>query len=223
MFCGVTHGDSAGMAKNSRLGRLGAFSATSAAVCVSPVTIANGRPVRRSKLSAKKRPISAAGCATRRSTANVHGSSSTAITTISGGNSSNIAQVYCVSRWWTMRMRSGASTTTARAVSTTSAGARKFSGRPVNSAARPIVAAGSTARQLTNVRASGSTGARSTSAAAPRGDSVKPRPSSASTTSAMWPIAKAPSNCSQVCAFSTKPAKLTVPSMPVCSIQTRWR
>ena len=76
MSCGVTHGDSAGVAKNSRLGRLGAVSATRAAVCVSPVTTASGRPVRRSKLSAKKRPISAAGCATLRSTANVHGKSS---------------------------------------------------------------------------------------------------------------------------------------------------
>ena len=143
MSCGVTHGDSSGVATNSRLGRLGAVSATSAAVCVSPVTIASGRPVRRSKLSAKKRPISAAGCATRRSTANVHGNSSTAIATISGGNSSSIAQVYCVSRWWTMRMRSGARTITASAVSTISAGARKFSARPVNSAARPIATAGS--------------------------------------------------------------------------------
>jgi hypothetical protein len=42
-------------------------------VGASPLTIASGRPVRRSKLSAKKRAIASAGCVTLRSVPAVHG------------------------------------------------------------------------------------------------------------------------------------------------------
>src|SRR5262249_7258553 len=59
---GVTHGERSGVALRKRLGRLGAPSAISAAVRASPLTICSGAPVRRSKLSEKKRAIASAGC-----------------------------------------------------------------------------------------------------------------------------------------------------------------
>src|SRR5262249_37172939 len=65
---GVTHGERSGVALRKRLGRLGAPSAISAAVRASPPTICSGAPVRRPKLSEKKRANAAAGCRTLRST-----------------------------------------------------------------------------------------------------------------------------------------------------------
>ena len=50
--------------RDRALGRLGAPSATSAAVRGSPATICSGVPVRRSKLSEKKRAMALAGCIT---------------------------------------------------------------------------------------------------------------------------------------------------------------
>src|SRR5262249_61791911 len=84
---GVTHGERSGVASRKTLGRLGAPSAISAAVRGSPVTIFNGAPVRRSKLSEKKRAIACAGYVTLRSTLTHRRATTAAIAMIGGTNS----------------------------------------------------------------------------------------------------------------------------------------
>ena len=64
----------------------------SAAVRASPLTIASERPVLRSKLSAKKRAIAAAGCVTLRSVPAAHGRTMIIAGTRIAGMISNPAQ-----------------------------------------------------------------------------------------------------------------------------------
>ena len=75
-----------------RLGRLGAPSATSDASVWSPATTASGRPVRRTKLSPKNCPISAAGRPTDRSAATIQGWIMIASATRSGGSTISASQ-----------------------------------------------------------------------------------------------------------------------------------
>src|SRR5690242_8108630 len=95
----VTHGERSGAASNKTLGRLGAETAISAAVRGSPVTIASFWPVRRSKLSAKNRPMARAGWATFRSVAVAHGNSTIKTGTNTAGTSNNPAQAKPSTRW----------------------------------------------------------------------------------------------------------------------------
>src|SRR5262249_57363131 len=95
---GVTHGERSGVASRKRLGRLGAPSAISAAVRGSPVTIFSGAPVRRSKLSEKKRAIACAGYVTLRSTLS-HGSTTSAAIAMIGGTISRPNQAAMTPCW----------------------------------------------------------------------------------------------------------------------------
>src|SRR5712691_474791 len=144
---GVTQGERSGVALRKRLGRLGAPSAISAAVRVSPVTICSGAPVRRSKLSEKKRAIASAGCSTLRSTLS-QGRIVNAAPAMIGGMIRRPNQAAMTTFWRLNRMPSPAATTTSSPERMTS-GAIPPTGpdQPMRTATRVPAKAGTTAKK----------------------------------------------------------------------------